>query len=138
MSNFAADSAIRAGNPSNCPPSRDFFQAVSNASSGLLDKQHGFLRLAAGHAVTLKAAKPGVLRIAQGRVWATFDHSDRVGSCAGDFFAGRGEGLPLLPGQAVVVESFALGEAENAYFSWEPLAPAQACRAAPPAQWALG
>lgn len=99
--------------------------------AGVLGQQHGCLRLSAGRAVTVKAKRPGMLRVAQGRIWATFGCSKPRQSGAGDCITGCGEGLPVLAGQAVVLESFALGDgagdasgdAQSAYFTWEPLAP---------------
>jgi hypothetical protein len=119
-------------------PYKHFFQNFVEAHSGRIDAQSGYLRLDAGRAVRLVASRPGVLRIAQGRIWATFDHAAKNdGPRAGDYFANRGEGLPLLAGQSVLIESFALGDAAAAYFSWEPLAPPRPCAAAAPARWAM-
>jgi hypothetical protein len=116
-----------------------FFQPSIDAYSGRLDKQPGYLRLSAGRAVRLRATEPGVLRMAQGRVWVTFDQDAKNKDCGrnGDYFVQRGEGLPLLAGQSVLMESFALGDAASAFFSWEPLAPPRPVRAPAPARWAL-
>lgn len=73
-----------------------------------------------GHAVTLRAKKLSVLRITHGRVWATLTDAgpySRVTS--GDHFLSRGESLTLLPGQSLVMESFGIGHAAPAQFSWE-------------------
>ena len=40
----------------------------------------GCWKLGAGSALSLQARHAGVLRIAHGRVWATFDHADRRSS----------------------------------------------------------
>ena len=114
-----------------------FMQASPDAVSGRLDKQTDkqadHRKLAVGRAVTLRASESGVLRVAQGRLWVTFNGGGR----AGDYFVGQGEGLPLLAGQTVVVESFAVGPEAAAYFSWEPLAPTRRLKAAMPARWVL-
>lgn len=115
-----------------------FFQQARDVLSDRLDRQSGYLKLAAGRAVTVKAGQAGVLRMAQGRVWVTFcdaAHDSKVR--AGDYFVDRGEGLPLLPGQSVVMEAFDGGNQASAFFTWEPLAPVHGERAAAPARWAL-
>jgi len=78
-------------------------------------------KLAPERAVTLHPDAPGVLRIAQGRVWATLDgpHQGPANDW-GDVVLRSGEQLPLLPGQHVVVEVYGDAVNEAAYFSWEP------------------
>ena len=126
---------------SACTTARSsFFLPSADAVSGLIDRQPGYLRLAVGKAVRLKATRPGVLRITQGRVWATFD--PQHGRCgeptrAGDYFVARGEGLPLLAGQSVVLEPFAVGEQASSYFAWEPVAPPRPGFGPVPADWSL-
>lgn len=134
-----AASAARA----SCPPApktfQTYLQAAAEARSGRLDQQPGYLRLGAGQAVTLRANEPGVLRIAQGRVWVTFDGvaPQQAGIASGDYFVSRGEELPLLSGQSILVEPFSVGDGASVYFSWEPLAPPRAERALRAARWAL-
>ena len=125
MSATCAATAARFNAPS--------LQASPDAVSGRLDKRADCCKLAVGRAVTLRARQPGVLHVAQGRVWVTFNGGGR----AGDYFVDQGEGLPLLAGQTVVLESFAVGPAAPAYFSWEPLAPSRRVNAAVPARWVL-
>ncbi len=83
-------------------------------------------QLKAGCAITLRAKQLSVLRIAHGRVWATLT---AVGPYSrvpgGDHFLSRGESLTLLPGQALVMESFGIGHNASALFNWE-----DACAAA--------
>lgn len=124
---------------SKAPVSGDFFfQKARHVESDRLDAQPGYLRLVPGRAVTLKAAQPGVLRIAQGRVWVTFCDAARDSQVrAGDYFVDRSQGLPLLPGQSVVIEAFSAGNECTAFFSWDPVAPQRTVQAAAPARWAL-
>ena len=81
----------------------------------------GCWKLAPERAVTLNPTEAGVLRIAQGRVWATLDgpHQGPANDW-GDVVLHSGEQLQLLPGQQVVVEPFGDAVNEPAYFSWEP------------------
>jgi hypothetical protein len=81
----------------------------------------GCWKLGAGRALSLQARHAGVLRIAHGRVWATFDRADRRSSTrAGDHFLSRGDDLFLQAGESLVMESFGIGHVPSAYFSWEP------------------
>ena len=90
-------------------------------ATGRVEGLTGCWKLAAGRALSLRAGQAGVLRIAHGRVWATFDHADqRRSTRAGDHFLSRGESLSLLPGESLVLEPFGMGHAPSAYFSWEP------------------
>ena len=82
--------------------------------------------LKAGRATTLRAKELSVLRITHGRVWATLtDVGPYSRVQGGDHFLSRGESLTLLPGQQLVMESFGIGHAATASFSWE-----NACAAA--------
>ena len=118
-----------------------FLQQATDATTGQVDGLAGFWKLGAGRALTLHAAQAGVLRIAHGRVWATFDSASQDAQVrAGDHFLSRGESLTLKAGESLVMESFSLGHAASAYFSWEPSA---ACApvtqpAAEPAGWRVG
>lgn len=81
--------------------------------------------LEAGRAITLRVVQPGALRIAQGRLWVTFDDAgldSRVH--AGDYFLSAGDSLQLATGQTLVMESFAAGVASAAHFLWTPAASA--------------
>lgn len=82
----------------------------------------GCWKLGEGQALTLRPARPGVLRIAHGRVWITFDHAHLDdGVRGGDHFLDTGDTLKLLPGQALVMESWSAEQHNAAYFSWDPL-----------------
>ena len=86
------------------------------------DKFPGCWKLAQGRALTLRARSGGVLRIAQGAVWITFDNAQRDdGVRGGDHFLGAGDVLHLLPGQTLVMEPLKAEAHSSAYFSWDPL-----------------
>src|SRR5213595_3673535 len=80
----------------------------------------GTWKLAAGRAITLEPRDSGVLKVAHGRLWVTFEgpHHGRLNE-SGDHVMGVGEQLRLLPGQRIVVEPW--NEGGPAYFSWDPL-----------------
>jgi hypothetical protein len=80
----------------------------------------GTWKLAAGRAITLQPREAGILRVAHGQLWATFDgpHAGPRNDL-GDHVVGAGEQLRLHPGQRLVVEAW---DARSAtYFSWDPL-----------------
>src|SRR4051812_30818310 len=79
----------------------------------------GAWKLGAGRAITLQPREAGELRIAHGRVWATFDgpHPGPLNQ-QGDLVLETGEGLHVQPGQRLVVEAWTGGT--SSYFSWEP------------------
>lgn len=86
------------------------------------DAVSGCWKLGDGRALTLRPTRPGVLRIAHGRVWITFDQAQRDdGVRGGDHFLGAGDSLQLLPGQALVMESWDAAQNTAAYFGWDPL-----------------
>lgn len=86
------------------------------------DAVSGCWKLGDGRAVTLRPTRPGVLRIAHGRVWITLDQAQRDnGVRGGDHVLGAGDSLQLLPGQALVMESWNAAQNTAAYFSWDPL-----------------
>lgn len=81
----------------------------------------GCFKLSAGRAMSLTPRMPGELRIAHGRVWATFANAandSRV--LAGDHFLDAGDLLRLQPGQQLVLEMVENNFHESVYFSWEP------------------
>lgn len=82
----------------------------------------GCWKLAAGRAITLGAAQPGVVQIAHGRVWATLDgpHLMGGGRDAGDLFLEAGDRIALRAGQRVVLEPYGRPGDGAAYFSWQP------------------
>jgi hypothetical protein len=79
----------------------------------------GTWKLAAGRAITLQPREAGMLRVAHGRVWATFDgpHAGPRNDL-GDHVLGAGERLVLRPEQKLVIEAWS-GESP-AFFSWDP------------------
>jgi hypothetical protein len=97
----------------------------------------GCWKLAARHAMTLRAPSRSVLEMAHGRVWLTLagPHAGR-GNDQGDRFLSAGEWLVIEPGQSLVLEPFepATGtstdidlNAENAgsvAFRWDVMPPA--------------
>ncbi|WP_372826600.1 DUF2917 domain-containing protein [Polaromonas sp.] len=87
-----------------------------------IDALPGCWKLGAGRALTLRPTQPGLLRIAHGQMWITFDNAHRdEGVRGGDHFLGTGEELKLLPGQMLVMEPWGAGSASAAYFGWDPL-----------------
>lgn len=85
----------------------------------------GTWKLAAGRAITLQPREAGILRVAHGRMWATYDgpHSGPLNDL-GDHVIGTGGHLRLRAGQRLVVEAW--DGQSPAYFSWDPLpAPAR-------------
>lgn len=97
------------------------------------DAVAGCWKLGDGRALTLRPTESGVLRIAHGRVWVTYNHAQQDdGVRGGDHFLGAGDDLKLLPGQVLVMESWGAAKNAAAYFSWDPL-PASAGMAISPA-----
>lgn len=80
----------------------------------------GTWKLAAGRAITLQPRVAGVLRVAHGQMWATYDgpHAGPLNDL-GDRVIGAGEELPLGPGQRLVIEAW--DRSSPAYFSWETM-----------------
>ncbi len=76
----------------------------------------GTWRLDAARAVTLRPREDGVLRIAHGRIWVTFDgpHGGPP-DAQGDHVLGAGDRVRVTAGQRVVLESWDRGQ--PAYFS---------------------
>ncbi len=90
---------------------------VQSSSSSSLS---GCWKLAAGRAVTLRPRKPGVLRIAHGRVWATIDgpHTGAA-NAQGDQVLMPGEAIDIAAGQRIVIESWGPKVQASAWFSWD-------------------
>ena len=84
-------------------------------------------KLGPERAVTLLPDGAGVLRVSQGRVWATLagPHQGPANDW-GDVVLHSGEQLQLQSGQQVVVEVYGEAVNEAAFFSWEPSAPVAA------------
>lgn len=86
------------------------------------EKVSGCWKLGDSRALTLRPSAPGVLRIAHGRVWITFDNAQGDDAVrGGDHFLGAGDSLNLLPGQVLVMESWNAPAPSAAYFSWDPV-----------------
>jgi hypothetical protein len=80
----------------------------------------GTWKLAAGRAITFQPREAGILRVAHGQMWATFDgpHGGPLNDL-GDHVIGTGGELRVRAGQRLVVEAW---DAKTpAYFSWDPL-----------------
>jgi hypothetical protein len=88
----------------------------------------GTWKLVHGRAITLEPREAGVLKVAHGQVWATYEgpHAGALNDM-GDHVIGVGQTLVLGAGEKLVIEAWN-GRAP-AYFSWDPLpAPALAPR----------
>ena len=109
------------------------------AGARLAPSLSGYCKLEAGRAQTLHARRAGVLRITRGRVWLTFNITGQgLRARTGDHFLSRGESLQLTAGEAVVMESYGLGHAPSAYYSWEPVAASSAVAVFKSAGWRAG
>lgn len=81
----------------------------------------GTWKLARGRAVTLRPANDGILRVAHGRVWATFEGRHGLSpEESGDHFLEHGRSLFVRAGQQVVIESWNPGGSAS-YFAWDPV-----------------
>jgi hypothetical protein len=80
----------------------------------------GTWKLAPGRAITLEPRHAGVLKVAHGRLWVTFEgpHTGRLNE-SGDQVMGAGHNVRVAPGQRMVVEAW--NEGCPTYFSWDPL-----------------
>ncbi len=80
----------------------------------------GAWRLGPRRAITLRPREAGILRVAHGRLWITFDgpHGGPPNDL-GDHVLGVGEQVRLVSGQRLVAEAW--DAHEPAYFSWDPL-----------------
>lgn len=83
-----------------------------------------------GSARTFRPRTAGVLRVTEGRAWATLNPSPwspQPRWCpvldAGDFFVGPGADLALQADQAVVIESWPAGTGTCTCLVWEAAAP---------------
>lgn len=103
--------------------------ALTPCDSPSAPRLPGTWKLGAGRAVTIAPREAGILKVAHGSVWATFDgpHA-RSGRVSGDHFLSAGEQLRVQRGQRVVIEAW--NRSLPAYFSWDPM-PAVARRPVP-------
>ncbi|HEY0202502.1 MAG TPA: DUF2917 domain-containing protein [Burkholderiaceae bacterium] len=86
----------------------------------------GCWRLEPGRAMRLSPAEAALLRVEQGRVWATFDgpHQGPLNDL-GDLVIGAGEALHVAPRQRLVVEPFdTTPGAPPVRLRWEAVPPA--------------
>jgi hypothetical protein len=80
----------------------------------------GTWKLAAGRAITLQPREAGMLRVAHGQLWATFDgpHQGALND-SGDHILSVGAQVRVKAGQRLVVEAW--NAQAPAYFSWDPI-----------------
>lgn len=91
----------------------------------------GSWQLAVGRAISLRPRHAGVLRIAQGQVWATFDGPRQgAGNESGDHFLRSGQRLAVGAGQHLVLEPWLEPGEVPVYFEWTPVAAAVSASAA--------
>lgn len=76
--------------------------------------RRGAWQLAAGQAISLKAASASMLRVRQGRVWITRDATARWGS--EDVVLAPGESLAVAAGQRIVMEPW---DRHGATYTWD-------------------
>jgi hypothetical protein len=81
----------------------------------------GTWKLTSGRAITLQPAESGVLRVAHGSLWITFDgpHTGPRNDL-GDYVVDVGESVRVQAGERLVIEAW--GRGQPAYFSWDPVA----------------
>jgi hypothetical protein len=98
----------------------DFQTLIQTHQSLSASALPGTWKLAAGRAITLRPSEVGVLRVAHGQMWATYDgpHQGSLNDL-GDHVIGTGGQLRVRAGQRLVVEAW--GGQSPAYFSWDPL-----------------
>ena len=92
---------------------------------------HQSIRLNRGEAMTLRTPQSGVLRVTQGRIWATLGQAQTRGIprrllCGvaeprgGDHFVTSQHDLCVAAGQAVVLESWPAEDGSSALLEWIP------------------
>ena len=91
----------------------------------------GSWQLAAGRAISLRPRQAGMLRITQGRVWATLDGPQQgAGNESGDRFLQSGQRLRVDAGQHLVLEPWPEPAEAAVYFEWIPVVAAASASAA--------
>jgi len=102
---------------------RKFLEFQSSSSPAVVP---GFWKLTTGRALSLQPRQAGILRIAQGHVWATINvkHCGH-GNELGDHFLQAGQQISVKAGQHLVFEPLDTHSHEAVYFEWTP-APALA------------
>ena len=89
----------------------------------------GCWKLRSGRAISLQPRQAGVLKIAQGRVWATVNGAPcGHGNESGDHFLQAGQQLTVGAGQHLVLESCATPDAVPVYFEWGHVAAGRTSR----------
>ena len=83
------------------------------------------IRLNRGEAMTLHVPLPGVLRVTQGRIWATLGQARHPPGSApeprgGDHFVTPLHDLCVAAGQDVVLESWPAADGSSALLEWIP------------------
>lgn len=86
------------------------------------------MHLNRGEAMTLHTPRPGVLRVTEGRIWATLDHAParRLLPCTsaeprgGDHFVTPQHDLCVAAGQTVVLEAWPTADGRSARLEWIP------------------
>lgn len=80
----------------------------------------GTWKLATGRAISLQPATSGVLRVAHGSLWVTFDGPQQGPmNDFGDFIVEVGQSIRVQSGERLVIEAW--GRGAPAYFSWDPV-----------------
>lgn len=109
---------------------QDIFQLQSTDAGPAVS---GRWQLAPGRAISLRPRQAGVLRIAQGRVWATLDGPQQgAGNESGDHFLQRGQRLLVDAGQHLVFEPWSEPGEAPVCFEWTPVT---AGGSVPAARW---
>jgi hypothetical protein len=85
----------------------------------------GTWKLPARRAVTLRPVSDGILRVADGRLWATREGPHgRTPEDSGDHVLELGRSMLVRAGERVVLEAWSRG---GASFAWDPLPAGAAC-----------
>ncbi len=88
-------------------------------------------QLAARRAISLRPRQAGMLRLTQGRVWATLDGPRQgAGNESGDHFLQSGQCLRVGAGQHLVLEPWPDPGEAAVHFDWAPVAAAASASAA--------